>query len=651
MRNKKILFITPPYHCGVVEVAGRWVPLTFVYLAGAAREVNFEPIIYDAMTKGVGFEEIEQKIRDVEPAIVATTAITSTYPDALQILRLTKEINEDIITIIGGVHPTFLYKEVLRDGCIDYVVIGEGEQTLQELLLCIENGKDVQNVKGLAYRKGHLTVITGNRPFIQDLDSLSTAWDLLQWSDYRYFVIPNSRLGAVSTSRGCSHNCTFCSQQKFWQQKWRARRPENVVAEIEHLAKTYGVNVILIPDEYPTSDRQRWERLLDLLIERDIGVYLLMETRAEDIVRDRDILYKYRKAGIVHIYIGVEATDQTTLDLIKKDIKVETGIEAIKLIHEHGMITETSFILGFPHETHDTINKTLSLSKIYNPDFAHYLALAPWPYADMYHELKPYIVEHDYRKYNLVDTVIKPKNMTVQEIDKAIINCYQSFYMGKLSEIMSMKDEFKKAYLLRSMKLMMSSSFIVEKLGALGTIPPQVEMLIKNIGKAAGSEASVKDDFIAKVSKSITINEPVDKVFAFVADPVNWPQYITGLQSVTNISLDGIKKGSSFNWTYSIRGFTIQGEGKVVEYERNRRLMLQMHSLLPLRENILFEENGEGTRLTVEVGYKASGKVISFFFNLIRKSLNLIETNTILQRIKMLCEADSGINQKLHQNL
>ena len=247
------------------------------------------------------------------------------------------------------------------------------------------------------------------------------------------------------------------------------------------LRDTYGVNVVLLPDEFPTKDRERWERLMDLLIAEDLGVYLLMETRPEDIVRDKDILWKYRKAGVIHIYIGVEATDQETLDLIKKDVSVQVGIEAIKLIHEHGIITETSFILGFPHETKETIARTLELSKIYNPDCAHYLALAPWPYAEMYEELKPYVVDFDYRKYNLIDPVIKPENMTIEDIDWAIINCYRSFYMDKLKEVMLLKDPFKKKYMIHSMKLIMNSSFIVDKLGSLGKMPPQIKTLLSKI--------------------------------------------------------------------------------------------------------------------------------------------------------------------------
>ncbi|MGE5893967.1 MAG: cobalamin-dependent protein, partial [bacterium] len=561
MEKKKILFITPPYHCGVVEVAGRWMPLTFVYLAGAVREAGFEPVIYDAMTKHHGFKEIEQRIIDEKPNYVATTAITSTAPDALEILRTAKQINPEIITIIGGVHPTFLYHEILRTGFVDYVVRGEGEETVRELLPALDEGRELTGIRGIAFREGHRVIATPSRPFIQDLDGLPAAWDLVEWKDYRYFVMPGSRLGAVSTSRGCNHSCTFCSQQKFWHQTWRARKPENVVREIEHLNRTYGVDVILLPDEYPTQSRERWERLLDLLIEKDLGVSILMETRAEDILRDRDILQKYRKAGVIHIYIGLEATDQKTLDLIKKDIKVETGREAIRLIHEYGMVTETSFILGFPHETRESIQTTLELSKLYNPDFAHYLALAPWPYADMYADLNQHIAVRDYRKYNLIDPVIKPERMGLKDVDRAIIDCYQSFYMGKLREILAMQDGFKKRYVLHSMKLIMNSSFIVGKLGALGKIPPQVEALMKRLERQGREEQVPQRSYVPKVSRSIVINAPVHEVFKFVAEPSNWPKYVSGLAEIKNVSTPSIASGTTFEWVYKIKGIPLSGTG------------------------------------------------------------------------------------------
>ncbi|RMG69643.1 MAG: magnesium-protoporphyrin IX monomethyl ester oxidative cyclase, partial [Nitrospirae bacterium] len=232
MKKKRVLFITPPYHCGVVEVAGRWAPLTFAYLAGEIRKEGFEPIIYDAMTLQHDFKDIANFIENCRADFVATTAITSTINHALKVLEIAKEIYPESTTIIGGVHPTFMYQEVLKNPRVDFVVRGEGEETLRELLLCLTGGGSIHNVKGIAFKEDKRIFSTGSRPFIKDLDSLNPAWDLINWKDYRYFVIPKSRLGAVSTSRGCSHNCTFCSQQKFWHQSWRARRPEAVVKEI-----------------------------------------------------------------------------------------------------------------------------------------------------------------------------------------------------------------------------------------------------------------------------------------------------------------------------------------------------------------------------------------------------------------------------------
>jgi anaerobic magnesium-protoporphyrin IX monomethyl ester cyclase len=371
-----------------------------------------------------------------------------------------------------------MYEEVLNSSpSVDYIVCGEGEDTLRELLTVLESGGDPAIVPGLAFRQGDAIVKTPKRCFKESIDDMPAAWDLLDWQDYTYFIIPNSRMGAVSTSRGCDHDCIFCSQQNFWEKSWRSRDPQKVADELEYLHNTYQVNVFLITDEYPTRNRGRWESFLDKVIAKELPVYLLMETRAHDIIRDKEIMWKYRKAGIVYISIGIEATEQATLDSIRKDTSVDEAKKALDLIHGQGIISEASFMLGFPDETGASVKKTFQLAQYCNPDNANFLAVTPWPYSEMYADVKEYIREWDYSKYNLVAPIIEPKKMSMLQIEVAIVDCYRKFYMGKIIEVMTMKDDFKRGCLMRFTKLFMGSSFVFKKLGVgiLGKIPAKVE--------------------------------------------------------------------------------------------------------------------------------------------------------------------------------
>jgi anaerobic magnesium-protoporphyrin IX monomethyl ester cyclase len=491
-RVKKVLFITPPYHCGVVEVAGRWIPLHLVYLAGSVREAGFDCEIYDAMSLDATQQDIARVIEARQPDLVATSCITSTYPDGLEILRSAKALG--MRTVMGGVHPSFMWQEALDEPGhpVDFVVRGEGEHTLVELLTALRDGGDPAKVHGIAYRDDGLVMATPVRPRLPKLDGLPLAWDLLDWPTYTYFVYPGSRLGAISTSRGCMHGCTFCSQQKYWDRSWRGRSPEAVVEELTQLRSDHGVDVILLSDEYPTPDARRWERFLDLLIERDLGQKLLLETRVDDVVRDQRILDKYVAAGVAHVYVGVEATDQETLDLVHKEANVETGMKALRLLHEYGLVSETSFVLGFPDETPEKIKKTLELAKAYDPDNAHFLAITPWPYADLWQEMEPYVATRDYRKYNLIDPVIRPKAMSLDDVDNAIVDCYRSFYTSKAVSVFSDRDPARREYMLRAMKLIMGSSFVRKKMASGKGMPPEIRALLKRIGVVGVEEEARK---------------------------------------------------------------------------------------------------------------------------------------------------------------
>ena len=460
MKSKKVMLITPPYHSGVVESAGTWLNLGFVYLAGSLRKAGYDVEIYDAMSYFHGYDEIRKRLEDRRPDVVAATAITATINDCLTLCGMAKELNPAVVTVLGNVHPTFCWEEVLKGNSqVDYLVRGEGELTLPELLDCHFAKGDVSKVRGIAFRDGNGAAATPAREYIADLDALEGAWDLVDWSVYTYRPTPGSVLAIVNSSRGCNQHCSFCSQQLFWSRRWRAKSPEKFVSELEYIHTKYGVNAAMLSDETPTVDRKRWERILDLLIERAMDLELFMETRVKDVLRDRDLLRKYRKAGIEHIYVGVESTNRETLLKFAKDVSIEESKQAIALINAEDIITETSFVLGMPSETKESIQNTLELAKHYSPDMAFFLAIAPLPYADLYKELEPHVATKDYSRYNLVEPVVKPEAMGLDELKDELNKATRLFYMDKFSKLRGMTS-FKRDYMIAVMKLLMEHSYI-----------------------------------------------------------------------------------------------------------------------------------------------------------------------------------------------
>jgi anaerobic magnesium-protoporphyrin IX monomethyl ester cyclase len=486
-RIRRIALVSAPYHSGVVESAGTWLNLGFVYVAGALREAGYEVDYYDAMALWHDEAQIRRRLEDFRPDVVATSAFTAAVFAAVGVLRLAKELDPGIVTVVGNVHATFCFGEILEQDhdVVDFVVRGEGERTLPALLDCLNAGDDAAKVAGLAFWRDGGVVQTASAPMICDLDALPAAWDLVEWPIYKYRAKKDARLAIVSSSRGCTQNCSFCSQKLFWSKSWRARSPENFVAELAMLHDVYGVEVAMLADETPTMDRKRWERILDLMIERPPGVRLLMETRVVDIVRDADIMDRYRLAGVEHIYVGVEAGDQATLNWFKKGTKVADSRRAIDLINNADIVSETSFVLGMPTDTPASIAATVELAKMYNPDMAFFLAIAPWPYADLYPQLKDYVATKDYSKYNLVQPVVKPVAMTLAEVEKELAMASKKFFMHKFQNIEQLTP-WKQEFMLAVFDILMNHSYLATQMKDMAApgnkMPASVRAMMKKVG-------------------------------------------------------------------------------------------------------------------------------------------------------------------------
>lgn len=444
-----------------------------------------EASIFDAMNKDLTFDDVREHIEGLRPDYVITmdylpvtgAIATATVPAALKVLAIAKDVDPGIVTIIAGPHPTFMYEEILGDpeNRTDYVLRGEMEETLPELLSAL-TADGAGDVRGVAYVRDGQIVATPMRPHIKDLDALRPAWELLDWDTYHYNIEPWGRMASILTSRGCMMGCSFCSHRQFWRGDWRGRNPKKVIEEIRELVDVFKVEFITLIDPYPTMDRDRWEQLLDLLIEEDFNVQLLIETRVEDIIRDADILPKYHAAKIVHLYLGAESSTDEVLESLNKGTSVVMNKQALDLARENDIMTEASFMVGGPEETQESINKTIEVAIRLNPDIAVFPVLTPMPFTPIYEEYKDRIRVWDYSKYNLGTPIIEPYAMTLEEVTIALGKCYMTFYAKKMGEIALLPDGFKRRYMLSAGKEMMKGykeffEYLGVKMPAMPKIP------------------------------------------------------------------------------------------------------------------------------------------------------------------------------------
>ncbi len=460
----RIVFIHPNYHSGGAEIAGNWPPAWVAYLTGALKKHGFDDIRFiDAMTKHIGDEELADLLREEDnPTLIGCTAITPSIYQAQKTLAIAKSIHPNAITMLGGIHATFMYKQVLaEEPSIDYIVRGEGEEILLNFVEALDEGRlerDRGRIAGLAYREGDEIIATPANPPIKKLDGLHADWSILDWDDYIYLPL-NRRVAIPNFARGCPFTCSFCSQWKFWR-TYRARTPKNFVDEIEVLVKEHDVGFFILADEEPTINRKKFIALCEELIDRDLDIQWGINTRVTDILRDEDMLPLYRKAGLVHVSLGTEASAQLNLERFRKETTVAENKKAIQLLRDHGIVAEAQFIIGLDNETPETIEDTYKWAMDWECDMANWIMYTPWPFSDLFEDLAEKVEVRDFARYNFVTPIMKPDNMTRSDVLNGVMKNYRRFYMNKsLFSYPWIRDKYKRKYLLGCLRAAIKSGF------------------------------------------------------------------------------------------------------------------------------------------------------------------------------------------------
>ena len=307
----KICLISPPYNSAVKSVVGvSSPPLGLAYLASMLRQ-DHEVKVVDSNILDYTMEDVEGELRSFYPDVVGVTSVTPSIYQAYKVAEIAKKVREDCTVVLGGPHATFLPRQTLKE-CryVDVIVRGEGEETTKELVETIENGEDLNNVKGITFRRGDEIVDAERRPFIKDIDAIPfPSRDLLPMHLYN---VNGVKYTTMLTSRGCPFRCSFCSSSRLFGGYWRGRSPENVLEEIRNIYGGYGIRNVEFMDDTFTLDQKRAERICDGIVEEGWDISWGASSRVDTL--SKRLVEKMKKAGCWILFLGIESGCQKILD-------------------------------------------------------------------------------------------------------------------------------------------------------------------------------------------------------------------------------------------------------------------------------------------------------------------------------------------------
>lgn len=356
-----------------------YLPINLAYIAAFLRRYQHKVKIIDLQIECKSIEKLKSEIKKFDPQIVGITSMTPNFPYALKIAELVKEMNRNIKTVFGGTHVTATPKETLKNKYVDFVVIGEGEETAAELVNTLQHNKNLKNVKGIGFKKNGKIIINSSRPYIKNLDELPLpVYDIVNIEEYKKHK--NGIL--ILTSRGCPFNCIFCASHLVNGKKIRRRSIENIMEELKFLKNKYEVKRIAFYDDTFTLDRKYVIELCKRMIEENLSFEWWCNTRVDTV--DEELLKWMKKAGCNEISYGFESGTQRILDYIKKGFRVEESKKAVEMTKKIGIDMHGFFIINFPNETKKEMRKTIKFARKM-PIIGFRLSLAtPYPGTELY---------------------------------------------------------------------------------------------------------------------------------------------------------------------------------------------------------------------------------------------------------------------------
>ncbi|MBR6517804.1 MAG: cobalamin-dependent protein [Bacilli bacterium] len=438
---KNILLINAPVY--ETYASAKYQPLGIGYIAACLEQSGYNCDLYDANCGVVKkINEIIEYIMNNDYDVIGLSCMTDSFKSCVEIATKIKEINKNIIIILGGHHATALHREIINEyECFDYIIRGEGEKTFQKLIVSLNKGAGVNKIKGISYRHTDKIFINDDADYIQELDVIPFPLrkKMENISKYTTYFDANSmkekQTATIITSRGCIGKCTYCVDQDIYlktiHKKWRCRSVENVTDELKTIFNLYpNVEHIIFFDACFLADFERAISILTELKRLKPGVTCSFTARADQIVRNKDNIFLLKQLGCTSIEIGIESGSDDCLQRFCKNTSVEINEQAIKILRDNNLLVQVDFIMFEPYMTIKDLKLNMSFLKK-NGLYGHYPPL-------IYNRIILYPgskIRKQMEQENL--TFGNYNNCQYEHLDKKVNNCWKKMliYMKECSKL------------------------------------------------------------------------------------------------------------------------------------------------------------------------------------------------------------------------
>lgn len=439
LQGIKIALVFPPYQDSEDEIflktakrdLGKIPPLALCAVAAFLEQYGAQVKIIDANAQNLSLSAVCAELALFAPDCIGYTLSTYQFDFTLQWIKDIRVVF-NVPVIVGGPHARLYAREILTHACIDYCVLGDAEECLHKLLHGVFEGNDLSSIGGISYRdQAGCVQINDFSLYLSDLDTVPyPSRHLLDNMSYYSLISRYKNFTAMSTTRGCVFQCTFCDNHYI---PYRMMSPKRVVDEIEYCYNTFGIREIDMFDGLFSVDKKRLQMISHEIIQRRLKIFWSFRTRADLI--DEATLSMLKQAGCIRIYYGIESGSPVILRQVKKCVELDKIRYAIQLTKKIGIDTFGFFMIGNEGETYETIDETARFIHMLPLDYIQIAPIFYPPNTEVYEHMVQHTGKDYWKEYTLdptqkVSFPVLGTGFTRLELYAIIRKMYLRFYLN-----------------------------------------------------------------------------------------------------------------------------------------------------------------------------------------------------------------------------